>query len=53
MHTRIQLDPQATVTVRPGAEEGHVAVFITDPRGEGSVVLDMYEAQWLRLTAGR
>lgn len=44
IHTRMQLDPFAEVSLRPGAD-GAVEILILDPQGDASGVIEMSPQQ--------
>ena len=44
MHTRIQLDPTDTISLRP-SRDGAVEIVILDPRGECSTVIELSPQQ--------
>ncbi len=44
MHTRLQLDPSAEISLRPG-RDGAVEVVILDPNSECSAVIEMSPQQ--------
>lgn len=44
MHTRIQLDPSATVSLRKG-KDGSVEIVILDPNSECSAVVELSPEQ--------
>ena len=44
IHSRIQFDPTAQISVRPGAD-GAIDIVALDPHGDASTVISMTPAQ--------
>lgn len=44
LHTRLQLDPRAELSLRPG-RDGTVEIVVLDPDSECSVVIEMSPQQ--------
>lgn len=45
IHSRLQLDPGAQLSLRPGSNENVVEILILDPRSECSAVIELSRQQ--------
>ncbi|WP_161780903.1 hypothetical protein [Amycolatopsis orientalis] len=50
MHTRIQLDPSAEISIRPAAESDVWEIVVLDPRSDCSAVIELTTPQLLSIT---